>query len=361
MKKILKWLGVIIGIILLLSLFGGSKKSDSLSSKPETATTPKTVITKNNSGVFVALDADPSSYRKIAKESGINFIHRAPTWNSLEPEVAKYDFSDVVTFANLAKEQKAKLNLVFRPIDTGVRSMIEPYKSMSFDDPRMSKAILAMFTAMPQEVKSEIAVLTIGNEIDQYFQGHPNEIEKYAKLLQNIIPELRKQIPGALIAVNTTFAGNPFTKSKMDSIINLTDVYSLTYYHLNPDFTVKDPSEGGSVINAMVKSAGNKKLVIQELGMPTSEVNGSSEEKQAQFIHSAFKAVRENKKNIYSVTYLWKNDLPQSTVDFLASYYNTSDKRFAEFLGSMGLFHRDGTPKKGWEAFKEEVLLTTGR
>lgn len=352
MKKIFKWGGIIVLIIIILIIFSGKKENSTI--KPETTNSN---IAKT--AIYVAIDADPTGYKKAAREAGINFVHRAPTWAGLEPRVGSYDFSDLQTYANLAKDNSAKMNLVFRPIDTGNRSMIEPYNSMAFDDPKMAEAILKMFQTMPPSIKSQVGFLTIGNEVDSYFENHKNEINSYATLLENIIPTLREEFPNIPITVNTTYGGSSFVKSKMRAITDQVDVYSLTYYHIKGDFSIKDPKDVKGVIDNMVKDAGPKKLLIQEIGMPSSTTNGSSEEKQAEFIHNIFTSVREYKGNIVAVTYLWMNDIPQNLVDLLSDYYKLPDNKFKEFLASLGLFTRDGIPKKGWEAFKTEAKLTT--
>ncbi len=365
MKKIFKYGLIIVLVLFVLSLFGGKDKTNPNTAKTENApkatTSENTALTLSKYKMLVALDADPAGYKKAASEAGINFVHRAPTWNTLETSEGSYDFSDIQTYANLATQNNAKMNLVFRPIDTGNRSMIEPYKSMTFDDPKMAAAIIKMFKAMPQSIKTQVKFLTIGNEIDSYFGSHTGEIEAYATLLRNIIPELRKEFPYAQIAVNTTYGGNSFVKNNMKSITDQTDVHSVTYYHINGDFSVKDPGNIGGVIQDMIKAAGAKKLLIQEIGMPSSSVNGSSEEKQALFVHNVFKTLRKNQTRIAGVTYLWMNDLPQSLVDFFGEYYKLPDNRFKEFLASLGIFTKEGTPKLAWAAFKEEARLTTGR
>jgi hypothetical protein len=354
MRKILKWgLILIVIILIILAALGKNKGKHTISPTPSPAGA--------NGGMLIGMDASGDDYRKVAKEAGINYVHNAPTWNSIESKEGKYNFGELQKFADLAKENNAPLNLVFRTIDTGNRSMIEPYASMSFDDPRMAAALIKLFKAMPASIKSEVGFVTIGNETDQYFSAHKNEIQAYAKLLDAIKPTLNQEFPGKPITVNFTWGGAGFVKSDMKPITDRIDFYSFNYYHMNPDFTVRDPKKVGKEIDGMVAASGLKKLLIEELGMPSSAANNSSEDIQADFVKYSFEAIRKNQDRILAANFLWYSDLPQSVVDSLTSYYNFKDDKFAGFLGSIGFFTRDGKPKKAYEVFKTEAKATTKR
>jgi len=106
----------------------------------------------------------------------------------------------------------------------------------------------------------------------------------------------------------------------------------------------------------MIHAAGPKPVMFQELGYASSGRVNSSEEKQARFVQVAFEMLRQNRGRVCAATFTWMSDLPQPVVDQLGQYYRMANSdRFKAYIGSLGMFDRNGRPKAVWAQFQHEA------
>jgi hypothetical protein len=196
--------------------------------------------------------------------------------------------------------------------------------------------------------------VAIGNEVDSYFNGRRGEISQYATLMNNIRPVIERLWPGAQVTVNFTWESAGHIRDYR-AITDTMDVFSYTYYPLNPDFTVKNVGEIEGHIRTMVDSAQGRPLILQELGYPSGSLNKSSEDLQAQFVERSLRASKSHGSKIIAINYLWMSDLPDSVVEEFAKYYNLPGvERFKSYLATMGMLDKEGRPKKAWDVFQRE-------
>jgi hypothetical protein len=102
----------------------------------------------------------------------------------------------------------------------------------------------------------------------------------------------------------------------------------------------------------MVKAAGDKPLLLQEVGYPADPLVGSSEEAQAAFVEAAFDAVARHRAKIVGFSYFMLHDFGEKMTDTLVGYYGVGQPRFRAFLNSLGLRKADGTPRKSWARYE---------
>ena len=138
---------------------------------------------------------------------------------------------------------------------------------------------------------AHVAYLSIGNEVDSYLAAHPAEWAAYKTFLADAVAYVHRVAPAVKVGVTATFDGaNGASSAEVAALNSVTDVYILTYYPLTTSFAVRAPDSPLSDVSRMVTLAGAKPLIVQEAGYPASELLGSSEQKQAQFITSLFGA-----------------------------------------------------------------------
>jgi len=339
-------------------------RSDTSRSLPPPASTARPGMQP----LLVGVDATPHSKSGSGKagkrsalqqawESGLAVLHTAPKWNELEKSPGRYELADdVQAIGEFADEHDLPIALNVRIVDTNQRSMPKEYERWRFDDEKMADRLRAALQSFPQSFRRHTRYLAIGNEVDGYFGSHRDEIEAYAVLVQRVAATARQVFPGTQLTVNFTF-GAAGDMSRYRRITDLTDIASFTYYPLNGDFTMRDPSVAGADIDRMLDSAAGRKLYIQEIGYASAERLKSSPQKQADFYANAFQAIRERRDRIVGVTFLFMSDLPQSIVDYLGSYYRLPNSdNFKAYIQTLGLLRQDGTPKPAWDVFRREAL-----
>jgi hypothetical protein len=234
--------------------------------------------------------------------------------------------------------------------------MPKQYAEWKFDDPRMTERLSVILQALQSRNQADIRWIAIGNEVDPYFMKHLDEVNAYHQLLINIFPVVKKLFPGATVTVNFTFEALSHLNKELKPLFDIGEIFSVTYYPLNPDFTVRQPDVIKSDFKLIMAAASTKRVMFQEVGYPSAELLGSSPDKQALFLDMFFDQLRKSQPQAIGMTYLFMSDLPKSLVDSFGDYYNQpgSDK-FKAFLATLGLFDGAAKPKPGWSVFERNA------
>jgi hypothetical protein len=356
------------GAFQLASFSTGSITTASPSRGAESAKpVDRTTAAKEGNSVLIGLDANPTppeGYDNRAKqnrmamavESGVKFQYLHPKWNEVEPHAGSYKFDDLDFQVRLAEDHALPISVNLRVIDTNTRAMPEGYASWKFDDPRMADKLKAVLRAMAPHLKGHVRWITIGNEVDNYFSGHRNEVSEYATLVSRVLPMVHEQFPEAKFSINFTHAAAGQLHGMYASFSALVDYYSYTYYPLNSDFTFRDPASAGGDIDNLVRAAADRPVLFQEIGYASSTALHSSEDLQARFLENVFEALRRNRSHIIAANFVWMSDLPESVVDDLTRYYRMGNAaNFKAFLATLGYWDRSGKAKKAWSVFAREA------
>ncbi len=287
-----------------------------------------------------------------AVAAGINLQQITPKWDELERADGTYDFHEFDFKAAMAKKFSLPVYLNLRIIDTLARSMPAPYAKLRFDDPRMINQLVLLLQAMKSRNQADIHWIAIGNEVDPYFMAHLDEVDSYKQLLLSLIPVAKKLFPGTIVTVNFTFAGISHLNKELKPIFDLGEIFSVTYYPLNADFTVRSPDVIPGDFKLILAAAQGKPVMFQEVGYPSSELLGSSALKQAIFLQKFFDQMRSSQPAVIGMTYLFMTDFSKALVDSFGEYYNQpGNEKFKAFLMTLGLFDGAGNPKPAWEVF----------
>lgn len=291
-----------------------------------------------------------------AAAAGISLQQITPKWNEVERSDGTFDFHDFEFKAAMAKKFGLPVYLNLRIIDTLARSMPAPYAAWRFDDPRMTDKLTALLRALQARNPADTRWIAIGNEVDHYFAKHPDEVRSYRQLLLNIMPVVKNLFPGAVVTVNFTFAGISQLNNELKPIYDLAEIFSVTYYPLNLDFTVRPQEVVKGDFKLILAAARGKPVMFQEVGYPSSELLGSSPLTQARFLQTFFDQMRLSQPAVIGMTYLFMSDFSQAVVDSFGQYYNEpGNDKFKAFLATLGLFDRAANPKPGWEVFERNA------
>jgi hypothetical protein len=164
--------------------------------------------------------------------------------------------------------------------------------------------------------------------------------------------------PGLIVGSKATFAGlMSYAKVNLQALNQSSDVIMVTYYPLNPDFTVRDPSVVRTDIDAITVLYPGRQISLLEAGYPSSLVLNSSEARQREFIQKIFAAWDAHASQIRLISFTLLTDFSVAAVDDLASYYGIIDPNFKEYLLTLGLrtYAGAGTDKEAFIALQEEV------
>jgi hypothetical protein len=322
---------------------------------------------KQGNSLLIGLDANPTATEgydnrskqnrmAMAIQSGVTFQYLHPKWNEVEPRAGSYKFDDLDFQTGLGGGASLPIAINLRTIDTNTRAMPAPYASWKWDDPRMADKLKAVLGALAPHLKGRVRWVAIGNEVDGYFSGHRGEIGPYATLISRVMPTVHQLFPNAKFSINFTYAAAADLRGMYSPFAGFLDYHSFTYYPLNGDFTFRDPSTASTDIANLVRAAGDRLVLFQEIGYASSTGVRSSEDQQARFLENVFEALRQNRTRIIGANFVWMSDLPESVVNDLTRYYRMGNGgNFKAFMATLGYWDVNGKPKKAWTVFSREA------
>ncbi len=226
-------------------------------------------------------------------------------------------------------------------------------QTAAFDSPQM----ISRFHALIDQIKPTLAInvkyISIGNEVDVYLSSNPAEWTPCQTFYEDGLAYLHQNGPGVQIGVTETFPGfSGATKVQVSELNRSSDVVILTYYPLHGDYQVNSPESPATDFPGIVALSGGRPVVLQEVGYPSSSLNGSSEAMESQFVTSALEAWHSAGSKIPYFNYFLESDFSQSECDTFVQFYGLpNDTAFASFLCSLGLRHSDGSAKQAWSSF----------
>ncbi|MDX1992102.1 MAG: hypothetical protein SF029_06920 [bacterium] len=200
--------------------------------------------------------------------------------------------------------------------------------------------------------------LSVGNEVDAWLSAHPDEIEPFLEFVSFARERVQQLAPDLAVGVTMTYGGAMTYPDLLADLIAVSDVIAFTYYPLNADFTVQDPSVVEEDMAALVEMISPMPVVLQEVGYPSgylrSPNNGSSGEMQAEFVSNFFDAL-EAHPEIRFASFLHLGEWSDATCDEFAGYYQLELSAFREYLCSLGLREYNGDAKPGYAVFVERL------
>ena len=360
-------LGTIACLILVTAACGSAADipSTEILSLQMTGINPDNVLPKGDRVLEIDItDAENGGYDQsiaLIKEVGAESVSLSVFWDEIETSPGVFapdpNWLEVANLYYLG--QDFQLSLVISVLDTSEVRLPADLAGKSFADPE----VIERFRTLLDYIKSQIpdlklASLAIGNEIDGVLGNDSGAWEQYGVFFTQAAEYARGLWPEVPVGTKIMFEGLTGSTSEYARNLNQSsDVVMVTYYPLQGDFTVQDPEVILEDFDHISEMYSGDEIHFAEIGYPTSEINNSSPEKQAAFIHNMFLAWDEHASQITVLSYSWLTDLPQVSVKEYEDYYGLSDPAFGEFLRTLGLrtYHGNGEDKTGFQVIQAEA------
>ncbi len=247
-------------------------------------------------------------------------------------------------------------------INTTRRDIASDLETLSWSDPRMLQRFSALLDRIATTLKVVPTQFLIGNEVDVYFESRSEELVPYLEFFRSARELVLKKYPHAQVGISVTYEG--LTKARGETIrkvIDASDAAFFTYYPLSAgDHTPQAYARG---IDLMLKAAGAKPVLLQEVGFSTSPGGIATPAEQEKFFRFILPAIeREPRISVAAIFAL--HDIDPPLCGKLVQYYGfgATDKRmkdvFSSMICSLGLKTSDGRPKPAW-AYVSKLLQDT--
>ena len=303
-----------------------------------------------------------------AYDAGVRASHSYLNWSTVEtePEVYDWTFSDVLL--DTMSLEGMRLSLVIEFIHTSILGETpDDLEGKGLDDPEYRRRAVAFAAAVAERYGEQLDYLALGNEVNIYFQDHPDDIQPFLDLAAEAraaVHVVKPDLPlGTVLAFHELMA-----RDRLDLIepFKFGDFLAYTYYPHTPGFRYDgDPGVFAGVLDQMIERSGGTPFIIVENGWATAPSLGGSEERQAEYIRATFAALAERRGSFGWHLWFGFHDGEQSICEegglsFLPPGTDPDSignawGYFVDYLCTLGLKHYDGTPKLGWEVFKEEL------
>jgi hypothetical protein len=227
------------------------------------------------------------------------------------------------------------------------------------------RAFEAYLTRFFAEYGDYIDYFNIGNEIDLYFGGHPDEWKAYLTFFKHGASVVRRLRPSIKLGAVMT---HDSVERYWPDIEPYCDYLAFTYYapcsmfEENPTSQALDSQSDKYFVRSLdgaLDFAGEKPVVITEIGCATAASVDSSPELQAQFIEALFEWLRGKEDKILGLSWLglhdWSYTWVMEQLEGFLSDELLANQGMIGYLTSLGLTDAWGKRKPGFEAFKREM------
>lgn len=290
------------------------------------------------------------------EQAGITFLSSAQKWTEMEQRPGQFNMDGLNFQIATANRLNIPMSVTLRMIDTVDRVVPSDVKRVAWDSSQMQQRVLPLIDAMASRFQGRVKWFMFGNEIDGYFGRHPDEIAAFARLLAMVRQHVKQRSPQTLVSSTVMFGGIDSLNGGLSPLNSQFEFVAITYYPIRGNFTMRPPNVVFGDFDKMRNAAAGRKVILQEIGYPSSATNESSQDLQAEFYKDAFQAMRQNRDVIEAGNFFLLGDLSDRFVKDLAGFYGMpSQKVFLSFLQTLGMFDTQGRPKKSWDVFRSEM------
>ena len=287
---------------------------------------------------------------ELARRTGVSLYAMTLSWTAAEPSPGKYKVEELTRAARRLRQSGALLHLDLPLVVGRSRDVPPDLDGVAFDDSRLSLRLGRLLDALDPALR-DIATLSLGYEADVYFADKPDELRAYRRLFDGAVNFLGKKRPGLKVGV-TTYAPTESPAPAVAAALHqrspvLFYVYSpfeqgRPYWQRDPDAIEGDWKE-------LLAESGERLIAFPEVSYSSSAENGSTPEKQADFVRRMRKllAAADGRRLLFARWVSWRDEAPAEPVPNEGDV----DRRRAEFSVRRGLQAQDGAAKPAWRAW----------
>jgi hypothetical protein len=349
-RKIIWFFGVVL-ILLLIAVLDDPQAGDSETAKPLNRGDRQLAI-----DIKQAKNEDYADAFNIGKKVGMQRVGVYINWKDLEPEPNKFDYPYFSAINDFYPANDTSVDITITPINTSIDVRPADLKGRPLDDPevvaRFESAIDKIIVSLP---RVEIGSLVIGSEMDAYAGKDESKWKSYVSFYKKVADYVHNKYPGVKVATELTYQGA--VSSRYAGELNeSSDIIGISYYPLEGNFTVREPKTVKKDFARLLENfKGSKPVYFYQYGYPSSKYVGSSEDKQASFIKETFEAWDLYKSRVKMIDITWLTDMSTAELNTTSKFYRSFDRRFTDFLSSIGLRSYSGREKPAFDQMKKEL------
>ncbi|UQA59596.1 hypothetical protein [Polyangium aurulentum] len=243
------------------------------------------------------------------------------------------------------------LALVDRAEDTRPSELV----GAPWDAPEVRDAVHQAIDGSIDALGPSLSSLVLGRDVDVYLAAHPELRPGFEIFALDALAHARAH-PGASpdlrVGVGFSFVGATLPDPSFEPLLEASDMAVLSYL---PGLGEKEAGLTTGIAahaDAMVASAGEKPILLESFGYPSSSVVGGSPAKQALFLETFFGALGPRRASFGFVNVEMLGDLgPVRCSERAAAQGEPPDGPYAAYICSLGLVTVSAEDKPAWTSF----------
>ncbi len=299
-----------------------------------------------------------------ALEAGMSVGRLQIDWTELEPAPNTYDKKALEERLIDYHNQNLQTFLLISAYDSEGPVIPADLQRLSFDDPILINRFRSLMDwVIPMLVQYGGYLISISNEPDNAFNDEPQLPQQILRFLKDV----KSHIHGIndQMAVTVTIAEGSLDDGRLGipEIINECDVacwnfYGSKFQFFDPYYSAQTENEIKSDIQRMLAVSGEKKMVIQELGMYSGNTTlDGSEEIQRNFFEVFFREMEQQERIKAAYNFQLVDWSPEVTEQYVEAFEEEGIPQefigqLSESLETVGLInYSDGRSKSAWNEF----------
>jgi hypothetical protein len=318
----------------------------------------------NETGVFNL--GDYQAALALARDSGVQVSHYYVQWGEIETEPGVYDWTVPDYILEATHLEGLRISVVVNVIHTTVLGRVPPdLVGVSFAAPRFLERLTQFLVDFADRYQDRLHYLSVGNEVNDYFISHPEEVVPYAAAFDQTRAALHRDHPD--LPVGIVFAYHDAeTQGTLEMVrqLNQGDFIAFTLYLYNQGFHfTREPALIGEYLDKMIDLADGTPIAIVETGWSTAAELGGTEADQAEYVRQVFTALVQRADHFHFISWFTLHDSRRGhCAEQALTFFEPGTEPgpefmepFVTFLCHFGLRHPDGTPKPAWDVWVNEA------
>jgi len=367
-----KILGVIVVIAIIIVISAGLLYSGS-----EIPTTQKT---NEKIGLVINPPTQSVSLQQVdetfseAASTGIGRSNVYLFWNIIEPQRGEFDWNQSDVLMGLNEKNDLKVTLFFSIING---ETLGPFPDW-IGKPSLNSVSEERLVIVLDEIISRYHIIDsviIAGETESQFRYSEQSIPVYKELFSGVYEKLKEKHPD--VQFGNSFALHNVLNKKLENIVSelaIGDFVAFSYFPVDSlNEIVKTPQKAKGDLQKVFEIVPNKRIVFFEVSWSTSDFVSGNSSSQKEFLEKLFSFYSENESDIEFLTWYRQYDRPEgSCVSEQQEIGETNIsvgggsglgssefviERLNHYICNAGLLEVDGTPKSGWNEFRNQIEM----
>ncbi|GEM_PF-855375 len=306
---------------------------------------------------------------ELAADFELDFVHEITRW--VEKTMGDYgwpDSPDEDPFLDFLRDHKRRgytVAVSYTNVHMDQKHLPPYLKGRAFDDAFLLDRWEKHLEAFLHRYGDFIDFLNLGNEVNLYFRAHRDEWKGFLAFLHRGAAVVKKRRPRIRVGLVLVENGR---EDDWRDVARWCDHLAITYYApcsaFGPSPTAqaldpRHPDYFARTLDEALAVAGEKPLLITEIGCPTSTEIDASPALQARLIRAFFAWLAGKEDRVLGASWLGARDWPWEGTKIALQGELDDDllkqEPFLRFLTSLGLKDEKGRKKPGYAAFREAL------